>query len=280
MIEKQALSNHVGGLIRHESTPMVPLQDIERMAIAFAKSGLFGIKTPEQALALMLIAQAEGRHPAIAARDYHIIEGRPSKKSEAILRDFLEAGGSVVWHESGDTVADATFSHPAGGRLRIGWDKDKAVQAGLWGRTTWAKYPAAMLRARVISEGIRAIYPGATSGLYAPEEVQDFGPTRNITPKQEATEPEAATPALSPSTEEAPKAPEAPPVAPTGPKAELAQELKAAVLKAVNEVFQGSKKPDLICSEAFGRPVKFTEVGKEDIADIFTAIERVKGMKP
>ena len=42
------------------------IPDVERMAIAIAKSGLFGAKSPEQAFALMLIAQAEGRHPAEA----------------------------------------------------------------------------------------------------------------------------------------------------------------------------------------------------------------------
>ncbi len=52
---------------------LVPVQDIERMALAVAKSGLFGVKTADEAMALMLIAQAEGQHPAIAARDYHII---------------------------------------------------------------------------------------------------------------------------------------------------------------------------------------------------------------
>ena len=57
---------------------IVPMQDIERMGTAVAKSGLFGIKTQEQAVALMLIAQAEGLHPAIAARDYHVIQGRPA----------------------------------------------------------------------------------------------------------------------------------------------------------------------------------------------------------
>ena len=51
------------------TTSLVPIADIERMAVAVAKSGLFGMKTPEQAIALMLIAQAEGMHPAIAARE-------------------------------------------------------------------------------------------------------------------------------------------------------------------------------------------------------------------
>lgn len=58
------------------SNALVPMNVIEKMGTAIAKSGLFGMKTPDQAVALMLIAQAEGMHPAIAARDYHVIQGR------------------------------------------------------------------------------------------------------------------------------------------------------------------------------------------------------------
>ena len=49
---------------------LIPLRDLEVMAAAFAKSKLFGAKTPEEALSLMLVAQAEGMHPAIAANPY------------------------------------------------------------------------------------------------------------------------------------------------------------------------------------------------------------------
>ena len=65
------------------------VSDMERMARAFAASKLFGVTNPEQALALCLVAQAEGRHPATAAQDYNIIQGRPAKKADAMLRDFI-----------------------------------------------------------------------------------------------------------------------------------------------------------------------------------------------
>lgn len=149
---------------------------IERMAQAVAKSGLFGLKTPDQAMALMLVAESEGRHPASAAKDYHIINNNPSKKAEAMLRDFLLAGGKVEWHSLDDRKADATFSHPAGGTARIDWTLERAAQAGLTNNPNWKKYPRAMLRSRVVSEGVRTIYPAATSGMYVPEEVQDFEP--------------------------------------------------------------------------------------------------------
>lgn len=157
------------------------VSDIERMAHAFAVSRLFGVQNPEQAVALCLIAQAEGRHPASAAQDYHIIQGRPSKKADAMLRDFLAAGGKVEWHKLDDAVADATFSHPAGGAVRISWDMDRAKKAQLK-TPMWDKYPRQMLRARVVSEGVRTVFPMATSGMYVPEEVQEFEPQREQAP--------------------------------------------------------------------------------------------------
>ena len=153
---------------------IIPVNEIAIMAKAIANSGLFGVKTQDQALALMLIAQAEGRHPALAARDYDIIQGRPSKKSEAMQRDFLAAGGSIEWHTLSDTEAEATFSHKQGGTVRIGWNFDRAKKAGLGEKDMWKKYPRQMLRSRVVSEGIRTVFPLATSGMYVTEEVEDF----------------------------------------------------------------------------------------------------------
>lgn len=161
---------------------LVPMNEIQAMAAAIAKSGLFGVKTTDQALSLMLIAQAEGRHPALAARDYDIIQGRPAKKTEAMLRDFLEQEGKVEWHKLDDTIADATFSHPAGGSVRIVWDLKRAAAAGLASRDMWKKYPRPMLRSRVVSEGIRTVCPMATSGMYVPEEIRDMRPEKDITP--------------------------------------------------------------------------------------------------
>lgn len=161
------------------STAQYAVSDIERMARAFAASKLFGVTNPEQAIALCLIAQAEGRHPASAAQDYHIISGKPSKKADAMLRDFLTGGGRVEWHKLDDKIADATFSHPAGGSVRITWDHERAKQAQL-STPMWKKYPRQMLRSRVVSEGVRTVFPMATSGMYVPEEVQEFAPQQAV----------------------------------------------------------------------------------------------------
>lgn len=156
------------------TTAVVPYEQQERMALSLVKSRMFGLETVEQALALMSIAQAEGRHPAIIARDFHIIKGRPSKKAEAMMRDFMESGGRVEWHALTDQQADATFSHPQGGKVRITWGIEQAKAAGLLSNDTWRKYPRAMLRSRCVSEGVRTVCPLATSGVYTPEEVLDI----------------------------------------------------------------------------------------------------------
>lgn len=163
------------------AAPPVPLDQVERMAAAMAKSGLFGIKTPDQALALMLVAQAEGLHPATAARDWHIISGKPALKADAMLARFQAAGGRVEWLEMTDTHCEAKFSHPAGGTVTIEWTPARAKLAGIT-NDMHRKYPRQMLRARCISEGIRSVFPGCVAGAYTPEEVADMAPARDSLP--------------------------------------------------------------------------------------------------
>jgi hypothetical protein len=160
---------------------LIPIDQISLMAKAIAESKLFGIQTPAQALALGLLCQAEGRHPAEAARDYHIINGKPSLKSEAMLARFQQAGGKVEWHEYTHEAVSGTFTHPQGGSLKVSWTMQDATRAGLTGNPTWKKFPRQMLKARCISEAVRGIFPGVLSGLYAPEEVGEFTPVQSVT---------------------------------------------------------------------------------------------------
>lgn len=156
------------------SNALVPVADIEKMAGAIAKSKMFGMKTTEEAFALMLIAQAEGMHPAIAARDYHVIQGRPTLKADAMLARFQNAGGKVQWDVYTDAEVTGTFSHPSGGSLKLTWTFAQASKIGLTGKDNWKNYPRAMLRARCISEGIRTVYPGCVVGTYTAEELEEI----------------------------------------------------------------------------------------------------------
>ena len=169
------------------STNIVSFNDMQSMAESIAKSRLFGMTDSNQVLALMAVAQAEGLHPATAARDYHIIQGRPALKADAMLARFQQAGGKVEWLNYTDQEANAVFTHPQGGSINLSWTIAQAQQAGLVkAGSGWVKFPRAMLRARVVSEGIRTVYPGCVIGTYTPEEVADFDdvkPAKVINPE-------------------------------------------------------------------------------------------------
>ena len=171
----------------------VTFESMERMASAVAKSGLFGVKTPDQALALMLVAQAEGRHPATAAQEYNIIQNRPALKADTLLARYQQAGGTVKFEELSEKRCAATFSHPASGAFTIDWTIEMAQRAVLANKDAWKSYPRAMLRARVISEGVRTSFPGVAIGVYTPEELQDGAPEVDITPVSQAEAVRTAT---------------------------------------------------------------------------------------
>lgn len=159
---------------------MIPFSELQQMAVTMAKSGMFG-KTPEQMLSLMMIAQAENLHPALAAMEYDIIQGRPALKGQAALARFQQAGGSVRWMVKTDAEAKAVFSHPQGGELTVSWTIERAKKMNLDQKDNWKKQPGVMLSWRCVSEGVRAVFPACLNRMYLAEEVQDFEPLRNVT---------------------------------------------------------------------------------------------------
>ncbi len=157
--------------------------DIEIMAQKAAKSKMFGLDA-DQAFVLMALCEADGLHPMQAMRKYHVINGRPSMRADAMQAEFQRIGGSVEWLTESDDVEkqEASFSHP---KLiptpkSIKFTMKDAERAKLLGNPTWAKYPSQMMRARVISIGLRMFAPGIVAGIYTPEEVEEFGPQRPI----------------------------------------------------------------------------------------------------
>jgi hypothetical protein len=85
------------------------LEAIQTMAQSVAKSGMFGVQTEAQAMSLLMIAHAEGIHPMMAVRRYHIIEGKPSMRADAMQGEFEQRGGVIIWHIRTDARCAATF---------------------------------------------------------------------------------------------------------------------------------------------------------------------------
>jgi hypothetical protein len=179
-------------LAAREPEPAAPARfsfpEMEQIAAQVAKSGLFkGIDSPQKALCLMLLCESEGLHPMQAMRRYHIIEGQPSMRADAMQAEFQRQGGRIDWGDTDAKVCEATFSHPVhcpkGKAIRVtldelidngtamSWDKESRRMVL---KTVYKRNPASMLRARVISQGVRLVAPGVVVGIYTPEEVSDF----------------------------------------------------------------------------------------------------------
>jgi len=116
--ESQVLEKDAEILTRVIEATKHSLDDVERMAKHAGKSGLAGF-TEDQAFILMMICQAENRHPIEAIRRYHIIPGnekRPpsiSLRAEVALAEMLGRGWRVEWESDADNgqIQTALFWH-------------------------------------------------------------------------------------------------------------------------------------------------------------------------
>lgn len=156
-----------------------PIQAIQVMGEMIWGSGMFGCVKPEQGMVLAMTCLAEGKAPLELAKTYHIIEGKLSMRADAMLGRYLTTGGKVKWLVRSDTEVRAIWSKD-GNDVEISATldefKNNGVAIGANGKlkANWQKFPRQMLTARCVSEGVRLLAPQIVSGIYTPEEVQDF----------------------------------------------------------------------------------------------------------
>lgn len=152
-------------------------RDIDLIAERVAKSGMFNMNQA-QAFTLCALCHAKGLHPIEAVQRYHIIQGRPSMRADAMLAEFQANGGICTWAKTTEQECEAVFAHPklCPKGLTVRYTLADAKKAGLAEKDIWKKNPADMLVARVISRGIRRVMPGVVAGIYTPEEAGDMEP--------------------------------------------------------------------------------------------------------
>ncbi len=173
------------------------LDAVKQLGDWIAHSGMFGATKPEQGYILALECIASRMTPLSWKRENHLINGNITMKSESMLSGLMNAGWDIDWIQFDAQAAIADFSKGAK-KVRVSFTADDAKVAGLIPAkpgSGWAKFPAEMLRARVISKATRMLDPRITQGRYTPEEMADFNtpstptnptPTRqtvNVTPE-------------------------------------------------------------------------------------------------
>ena len=163
-----------------------PMVAIKEMGDFLAKSGMFGCTKTEQGQVIALTCMCERKTPIEILRTYHIIEGKLSMRADAMLAAYRGRGGKVTWKQFNDEAAIGIWDFDRVATT-IGFTMEDAKRAGVVKLgSAWTKYPDAMLRARCISKAIRMLCPEAVSGVYTPEEINDFnneGPPQMNEPK-------------------------------------------------------------------------------------------------
>ena len=154
------------------------LSSIQALGQAIAESGMFGCNKPEQGVIIALQCVAENKPPLEMAKNYHIIKGKLTKRADSMLADFRKSGGKWVWLDlKNPTIQKALITFEDYDKLEVEYSVDDAKSAGVYNSSKdspWQKTPAAMLRARCVSETLRAIAPEIVTGVYTPEEAAQF----------------------------------------------------------------------------------------------------------
>jgi hypothetical protein len=130
------------------------------------------IKTPEQALGIMLKAREINIPPMYGLSNIAVIQGKPVCNAELMLaliyRDHGD-GAIVIEHSDDEACRIVYRRRTAPAAQRYAFTLEDAKRAGLLANQTWQKYPAAMLRARCISAVARMAFPDSIGGMYTPD---------------------------------------------------------------------------------------------------------------
>lgn len=160
-------------LVRTEQTTLAEkMQWAKAMATATMLPKQYQ-RNPGNLLYALEYADALGVSRINALTSIHVIDGKPSASAD-LIAGMVRRAGHKLRVQGDDTYAevhliradDPDFTYVAR------WDLDKARAAGLLGKGVWKSYPAAMLRARAITEVARMGASDALFGcVYTPEEL-------------------------------------------------------------------------------------------------------------
>lgn len=177
-----------------DSTQPAALGDRVQYAKALAGAGLLPSAyrdKPANVLVAIETGTMLGIAPMAAIQNVHVIEGKPTFSAGLMAALVRRAGHTVrITGDNEKAVATIERLDDPGFEFRAEWTVARAKQAGLTGKGPWKAYPAAMLKARAISEVARDACQDVFLGpVYVPEELgaevdQDGTPDQTEQPAQ------------------------------------------------------------------------------------------------
>ena len=154
-------------------------------AVALAQSDLLPKQyhgKPANVLVAIEWAHALGVAPMVAMQQLYILDGKPTASAQMIAGLVRRAGHNLrVAGDDVRAVCEITRNDDAEFVFKSVWTIERARAAGLAGKNTWKQYPAAMLKARAITEAARDACPEALLGVaYTAEELEPQRPAQRV----------------------------------------------------------------------------------------------------
>jgi hypothetical protein len=147
--------------INRNALPANSLADLATAGQLLAKSRMFGVDNDAAGFVVVATCYQQGISLMEFHRTYHIVEGRPSMRADAMLAEFRKRGGKYKIVENSQTRAAAEVEFE-GQKLPFEFTMDDAKRTGDCfksdGKTlklTWQKRPEDMLWARLVSRMVR-----------------------------------------------------------------------------------------------------------------------------
>ena len=171
--------------------PCESMSEIEAIGEFMARSGMFGIETVEQGKVVALSCYMEKTTPLQFKRKYHLIDGNPTMRADAMLAEFhtkCEGSHEVLVRTPDEAKIRLHDRYEIATDFSLTWEEAQ-LEPFVWSvkkkkngekvkvlKHNW-KTPRArmqMLWARVVSDAVRAIAPEVVAGTYTPEEAREF----------------------------------------------------------------------------------------------------------
>ena len=192
-MSNELMTTNAGGL-----SLISRINEFQTVAKLFAESGMFSDARGQAQCFVKIMAGAElGLPPFTSMNAFHVIQGKPTMAANTIAAR-LKASGKYNYRivEKSATKCTIDFFEDGEKVHTETWDTDRAKRANV---KNMAAFPEAMLFARAITSGARAIAPDVVGQFYTPDELgadvdADGNIMQIVEPQQHHAEPEPQLP--------------------------------------------------------------------------------------
>jgi len=159
--------------IIRNSVPAMSLNEMRAFAGDLIPTGMLpaSIKTPGQAMAIMLRGRELGIGPMEALMSIDVINGKVRSSTQLMLALIYRSRlAENIEFEYGDP-AKVTVKRVGMPALTVSFSTDDAKRAGLMSKDNWRKWPATMCMWRAITIAARLAFPDVIGAVYTSDEI-------------------------------------------------------------------------------------------------------------